>query len=516
MTLGTYPAMSLAEAREAWRVAKASVDRGEDPATEKAVARRREPDTVRSVAEDFVAKYARPRNRTADEVARMFALHLYPKLGARPIETVTRRDILDVLDGIEEKASGARANRVLANVRRMFSWAVERGILEASPVANVRAPGQEKPRDRVLTDDEVTAFVRACEGMGEPFGPLFRLLLLTGQRREEVAALPWAELDLAGAVWHLPAARTKNKRASDVPLSAQAVAILEGLMRRSPLAFPAAFSRDGHTEPRPLSGFGRAKERLDAAMLAELRKAAPEATLPDWRLHDLRRTAASGMARLGVGGACRREAAQPRLGHLRRHRRRLPAARLHGREAGSGAGVGELPRQPDGREAGECGEARRLMEILDIEEVEILLHAESGEIEPLAKYLESGGALGPDLRKWLADHLRGKHPKKRGKKRLWSQVEREMRAAELVREIQHHRGKFIINLRNCFQAGMDIDELFSATRGAISETAAIKLYLEMDPNMNRETLRTLSPEGQGAAKGSAVGEQKAYFRTIGR
>lgn len=300
MTLGTYPAMTLAEARAAWREAKAAVDRGEDPASTKAEARRKDPDTVRSVAEDFITKYARPRNRTADEVARMFALHLYPKLGARPIAKVTRRDLLDLLDGIEAKASGARANRVLANVRRMFSWAVERGIIEASPAADVRAPGQETARDRVLTDDEVAAFLRACEAMGEPFGPLFRLLLLTGQRREEVAALPWAELDLAGALWHLPAARTKNKRASDVPLAAQSVALLEGLMRRSPLVFPASFSRDGHSEPRPLSGFGRAKERLDVAMLAELRKADPEAALPDWRLHDLRRTAASGMARLGI------------------------------------------------------------------------------------------------------------------------------------------------------------------------------------------------------------------------
>ena len=230
----------------------------------------------------------------------MFALHLYPTLGSRRIETVTRRDILDLLDAIEAKSSGARANRVLANVRRLFSWAVERGIIEASPAANVKAPGQEQARDRVLTDGEVTAFLRACEGMGEPFGPLFRLLLLTGQRREEVGALPWAELDVSGALWRLPAARTKNKRASDVPLAEQAVAILEGLMPRSPLVFPAAFTRAGHAEVRPVSGFGRAKDRLDGLMLAELRKVDPEATLPDWRLHDLRRTAASGMARLGV------------------------------------------------------------------------------------------------------------------------------------------------------------------------------------------------------------------------
>src|SRR5690606_16437679 len=103
-------------------------------------AKRREPDTVKSVAEDFIAKYARPRNRTADETARMFALHLYPKLGTVRIEAVTRRDILDLLDAIEEKTSAVRANRVLANIRRLFSWAVERSIIETSPVANVKAP----------------------------------------------------------------------------------------------------------------------------------------------------------------------------------------------------------------------------------------------------------------------------------------------------------------------------------------------------------------------------------------
>lgn len=130
ITLGTYPALSLADAREAWRMARAAVERGEDPAAAKVEAKRREPDTVRRVGEDFIARYAKPRNRTADEVARMFAQHLYPTLGHRRIETVTRRDVLDLLDGIEARTSGARANRVLANVRRLFGWAVERGILE--------------------------------------------------------------------------------------------------------------------------------------------------------------------------------------------------------------------------------------------------------------------------------------------------------------------------------------------------------------------------------------------------
>lgn len=301
LTLGAYPAVGLAAAREKWREARGAVERGEDPAAAKAEAKRREPDTVRSVGEDFIVRYARPRNRTADEVERMFELHLYPRLGSRRIETVTRRDVLDLLDGVEAGTSGARANRVLANIRRLFSWAVERGILEASPVAAVRAPGQEMARDRVLTDDELRAFVRACEGMGEPFAPLLQILLLTGQRREEVAGMEWAELDLKAALWSLPAARVKNKRAHNVPLAARSMDLIEGLTRRSPLVFPARFSRRGaDADPRPLSGFGRAKQRLDKVMLAELREADPDATLPPWVLHDLRRTAASGMARLGV------------------------------------------------------------------------------------------------------------------------------------------------------------------------------------------------------------------------
>jgi integrase len=301
LTLGPYPALGVAEAREAWRTARAALGRGEDPAAAKAEAKRREPDTVRSVGEQFITKYAKPRNRTADEVARMFALHLYPKLGSVRIETVTRRDILDLLDAVEEKASGARANRVLANVRRLFSWAVERGIIDSSPVTSVKASGQETARDRVLSDHEVLAFLKASDGLPEPFGVLFKLLLLTGQRLDEVAALPWSELNLTGAIWHLPAARTKNKRSSDVPLAEQAVVLLKGLTRRSPLVFPATFHRDrSRTEPRPVSGFAVVKRRLDGLMIEELREAHPEAVLAGWRLHDLRRTAASGMARLGI------------------------------------------------------------------------------------------------------------------------------------------------------------------------------------------------------------------------
>lgn len=317
MTLGTFATTTLAEAREAWREAKGHVEKGINPAAAKLEAKQAaklaaEPekvDTVRSVGEDFIERYCRPRNRTADEVSSMFRRHLYPVLGERAIRSVTRMDILRLLDSAEENGLGVGANRVLANVRRMFSWAEERGKIEASPVVNVKAPAEEKSRDRVLTDNEVIAFLRASERAGDPFGPLFRLLLLTAQRREEVAAAKWSEIDLQDGLWTLPADRVKNGRAHVLPLSDQARELIGGLPSRgrSEFLFPARFARVKNAPPRAVSGFGRTKERLDALMLVELRKMADErgspsddVTLADWRLHDLRRTAASGMARLGT------------------------------------------------------------------------------------------------------------------------------------------------------------------------------------------------------------------------
>ena len=310
LTLGTFPAMSLADAHDAWRVARSGVERGEDPAATKAEAKRTKPDTVRAIGEEFVEKYHRKqkKNRTADEVARMLELHLYPEIGHRPIKGIARRDILDLLDKAEERMPGAGRNRLLANVRRLFGWAVERDIIDASPVAGISAPTTEQPRERVLTDDELRAFLRACDRMGAPFGPLFRLLLLTAQRRDEVSGMRREELDLGAATWALPAARVKNKRAHAVPLAPQAVALLETMPEAGPFVFPARFHRDAaNATARPVSGFTVAKRRLDKLMVEELGKLAAErgdgatkVSLADWRLHDLRRTAASGMARIGI------------------------------------------------------------------------------------------------------------------------------------------------------------------------------------------------------------------------
>lgn len=293
MTLGRYPATTLAEAREAARAALAAVDRGEDPAAARKAERaaeRAEPDRdlVRTVAEEFLRRHA-AQNRTAAETARILRREVLPRWGERKIHEIGRRDVIELLDAIVDRGAPVMANRALAAVRKLFNWAVGRDVIPASPAAGVKPPAPETKRERVLSDDEIRAFWKATAAMGAPFGPLFRLLLVSAQRLGEVAAMTETELD--ADTWTIPAERAKNGRAHAVPLTGLARATLAEAPR---IAGPAGliFSSNGE---RPVSGFGRAKARLDAEMAKHL-----DGELEPWRLHDLRRTAASGMARAGA------------------------------------------------------------------------------------------------------------------------------------------------------------------------------------------------------------------------
>ena len=167
----------------------------------------------------------------------------------------------------------------------MFAWGLEVDMLPATPVVGVKAPAPARPRERVFTEAEVVALWQAWEAVGWPFGPLFKLLLLTGQRRGAVAEIRLADIGLADQTWTLPPGTAGNARPHDVPLSAFAVEILTSQPRlKSAYVFPAR----GHPG-RPLSGFSKASKRV-----ADLSGVA------DFRIQDLRRTAAVGMARLGV------------------------------------------------------------------------------------------------------------------------------------------------------------------------------------------------------------------------
>jgi integrase len=206
--------------------------------------------------------------------------NLVARWGNQPLTSITRKQLRDMLDQLVDNDTPMLANRVHSVTRKLFGWAVEHEIIAVSPLVGLNAPAEEKSRDRILTDQELRAVWQAAGQLGV-YGSLVRLLILTGQRRGEIAGLMWSDLDKR--LISLPRHRVKNDRAHEVPVSPQAVVLIEALPRDSERY---ALSLRGGL----MNGFGKLKARLDKAC-----------GVADWTLHDLRRTAASGMARLGVG-----------------------------------------------------------------------------------------------------------------------------------------------------------------------------------------------------------------------
>ena len=287
------------------------VGQGTDPVQADKV-RRRETVTLAfpSYAQRFTDEYLKtrwPRGWSlADGILRREAV---PAFAGLSLPQITRAHVSEFLDRLADRPAVRR--NAFAALRRLFRWAVSRGDLTASPIADMDAPAAPGARDRVLSDDELSAVWNAAGGMTYPFGPMLRLLAITGQRREEVAGLTWAELDQTSATWTLPATRAKNRQAHIVPLSPLAVGIVDGLARLLTNAIGAklrwprkglVFSTTGKTA---VSGFSKAKARLDRTITeAEQKRAKDAGEEPElveaWRLHDLRRTLATGLQRLGV------------------------------------------------------------------------------------------------------------------------------------------------------------------------------------------------------------------------
>ncbi len=299
LTIGTTAEWSLAEARDEAREWKRRVEKGEDPkqvrAEQHAVAVERAANSVGAIIDEFIRKYAKRNTKSWDQAERILQRYVVPQWGERPIDSITRKDVFRLLDELVEDDKPVLANRVLAHTRKVFNWCIERGILETTPIAQVKPPGgKEHPRDRELSDEEIKALWPAFEMAGYPFGPFMRLLLLTGQRRGECANMKWSDLDLEEKVWHLAREATKSGRAHSVPLSPLAVGIIESMPR-----FKGDYVFTTQGGEKPVSGYSRAKQRIERAV-NRIRKEQGLDPIPNWRLHDLRRTAATGMARLGV------------------------------------------------------------------------------------------------------------------------------------------------------------------------------------------------------------------------
>jgi integrase len=286
MTFGRHGDITAEQARKEAEAYRGEIRKGVDIASLREEERHRlTADTLADAIERYLALNEKP-GRYWREVRRLLLSDDLKPLRKKPVPNIRRADVVALLDKVTMR-SPAVARSLYAALNPLFRWAVQRGIVEASPMDGMAPPRPLKARDRVLSDAEIAAFWQATGAMGFPFGSLFRLLLLTGQRRNEVAGMRWREIDWQGATWTLPGERTKNGKPHLIDLSPQVLAILESLPRNGELVF----STTGDT---PVSGFSKAKARLDARMADLL-----DGDLPEWRTHDLRRTAASGLARLG-------------------------------------------------------------------------------------------------------------------------------------------------------------------------------------------------------------------------
>jgi integrase len=283
MTLGRYPTTSLASARALALNAKADVEAGRDPRSAG------KDETLRAVCQEYLRREASKLRTQGWREATLERL-VYPALGHRPIAEIKRTEIIRLLDRIEDENGPVMADQALAFVRKVLNWHASRSDDFRSPIVRgmARTKPRDRARDRVLSDDEIRLVWSVADGAGV-FGRYLQLLLLTATRRNEAAQMTRAEL--AKDIWTIPASRMKGKVEYVVPLTAAALA-------KVPDTGEFIFTTDGLT---PISGFSKFKREFDAAVLAALRKDDPKAKpLPNWTLHDLRRTARSLMSRAGV------------------------------------------------------------------------------------------------------------------------------------------------------------------------------------------------------------------------
>lgn len=296
--IGTTAELDLASARQQAQEAMDRAAKGFAPAEVKVERKAAQADesrnTFSAVRDEFLTKYRgrqnrKPAPRTLAEIKRVLNTDLFTGWNDRPLAKISRRDVLDVLDVLVERDAEVMANRTLAYLSMLFGWALHREIITTDPTDNIKKPGSEQSRERVLSLDELRAIWQATEPTQANHGDLFtgivRILMLTGQRREEVGGMRWSELDLSAATWTLPVSRTKNHREHIIPLSAPVVEILHARKTEQDamrLKTDYVFTSFG---PRPFSGWSKSKARLDG-----------RASIAKWTLHDLRRTLATRLA----------------------------------------------------------------------------------------------------------------------------------------------------------------------------------------------------------------------------
>lgn len=326
MTLGSYPAVSLKDARRDHAAALSLVSRKIDPAAKRAkemqVERElREEDrlrpTVAALADEYVERHAKPNKRTWKHDRYLLDKEIVPVWGTRKARDITRRDVTLLLDGITERGATTHANRILSLTRKLFNFALQRDVLSVNPCNGVQKPVDEKPRDRALSADEVRMLWPALEPESSQFRAsaqiklALRLMLLTAVRAGEAAHARWEEIDLLSRWWEIPAERMKNKKPHRIWLTQRAVTTLcqlKDMAGHSSYVFPSPSKKDdqadhhisttafNHAIRRSLEHFkpeGGVEPKPSSSPLYQL-------SIAPFTPHDLRRTVATGMGEIGI------------------------------------------------------------------------------------------------------------------------------------------------------------------------------------------------------------------------
>lgn len=296
--IGDWPKMSLARAREIAQEWSDNLRQGLDPKLEAERQRREEAKRRASTFKAEFENYADDklaRLRSGDAVKATVARYATPAWGDMPLKEIKRADVLALIRAVKVKKPIA-ANRLLSFLKTFFTWALDYELIDDSPAASIKRQTSEKERarDRVLSDEEIKALWHACESRGS-FGRAFKVMLLTGQRRTEVGAMRWSEIDLATKTWTIPKGRMKAKHRHTVPLSDLAISVIYADRRSGEFVFSSG-RRNRNGAYGPLKGWGKSKAK---AMEAVERGAGKNAAEEIWRLHDLRRTVSTRINELG-------------------------------------------------------------------------------------------------------------------------------------------------------------------------------------------------------------------------
>jgi integrase len=294
-TIGTYPSLSLADARDRAKALLGDIAKGIDPMEIKHNDRKAE--TFQELADDYIEKHAKRETVSWHETRRKLYKDVIPRIGARKAKEIKKSDVLDIVDQVMNRGSKVEANHILKTIKRVYNWSIERGLIETNPCWGIKKPHKELPKDRVLTATEIKKVWEACEAeMYDEWSgtkkdkikvkTIIQLYLTTAQRGKEIKTAEWSEVDLDNHLWTIPKEKMKNRQPHLVPLNAMSLKLfreLKMMTGQDRHCFPSPYVADAN-----INNFQKAVERVR------------ERSGVNFSAHDLRRTVASHLTGMGT------------------------------------------------------------------------------------------------------------------------------------------------------------------------------------------------------------------------